>query len=84
MEEVEPSLSRVVANTEVQIKHKGGHIIIISSPDTDDRAKHFLGHDCFETKTVFAPGTEPQLPAMTVFLGGNSRKIGRGTQSSSD
>jgi len=37
-EEVEPESVRVVANTEVQIKQEGGDIIIISSPDTDDRA----------------------------------------------
>jgi len=36
-EEVEPESVRIVANTEVQIKQEGGDIIIISSPDTDDR-----------------------------------------------
>jgi len=37
-EDVEPEAVRVVANTEVQIKQEGGDIIIISSPDTDNKA----------------------------------------------
>ena len=37
-EEVESESVRVVTNTEVQIKQEGGDIIIISSPDTGDRA----------------------------------------------
>jgi len=37
-EEVEPESVRVLANTEVQIKQESGDIIIISSPETDDRA----------------------------------------------
>jgi len=36
--EVEPESVRVLANTEVQIKQESGDIIIISSPDRDDRA----------------------------------------------
>ena len=81
-EEVEPESVRIVANTEVHIKQEGGDIIIISSPDTDDRT-NTSSDMTFETGTVFAPKTVPQLPAATVLLGGNSRKIGRGTQQSS-
>jgi len=37
-EDAEPEAVRVVANTEVQIKQESGDIIIISSPETDNRA----------------------------------------------
>jgi len=37
-DDVEPEAVRVVTNTEVQIKQESGDIIIISSPETDNRA----------------------------------------------
>ena len=37
-DDVEPESVRVVANTEMQIKQESGDIIIISSPETDNRA----------------------------------------------